>query len=132
MLINLDFQSEVPIYLQLKNQIIEGIATGQLKKGEPLPSVRQFAEDLGINLHTVNKTYTLLKQDGFIQVHRQKGVVVNPEEGPNATEEYMKQLHQELHPMIAEAFCRGMREEDFNKICNEVFETLRKTGGEKI
>jgi len=127
-LIHLDFQSDIPIYLQLKMQIIEGIATGKLKPGESLPSVRQFAEDLGINLHTVNKTYNLLKQDGFILVHRQKGVVVNPDEGPKVTEEYLTQLHTELRPMIIEAFCRGMSKEEFNKICSQIFLELKEKG----
>ncbi|MDK2809996.1 MAG: hypothetical protein PWR27_705 [Petroclostridium sp.] len=131
MLINLDFESEIPIYVQLKTQIIEGIATGKLKPGESLPSVRQFAEDLGINLHTVNKTYNLLKQEGFILVHRQKGVVVNPGEGPKVTDEYLAQLHADLRPMIAEAFCRGMSREEFNKICAEIFRDLKKDGGDR-
>jgi DNA-binding transcriptional regulator YhcF (GntR family) len=131
LLINLDFESEIPIYVQLKTQIIEGIATGKLKPGESLPSVRQFAEDLGINLHTVNKTYNLLKQEGFILVHRQKGVVVNPGEGPKVTDEYLAQLHADLRPMIAEAFCRGMSREEFNKICAEIFRDLKKDGGDR-
>ena len=49
-----------------------------LRPQEGLPSVRSLAGDLGINLHTVNKTYQLLKQEGFIQIHRQKGAVVQP------------------------------------------------------
>ncbi len=129
MLIALDFQSNTPIYLQLKIQIIEGIATGLLKPGEPLPSVRQFAEDLGINMHTVNKTYTLLKQDGFILVHRQKGVVVNPDEGPSITADYLTQLSDTLKPMIIESYCRGMKKEEFNKLCNDVFIDLMTKGG---
>ncbi len=129
MLIELDFQSNVPIYLQLKEQIIEGIATGMLKSGEPLPSVRQFAEDLGINMHTVNKTYTLLKQDGYILVHRQKGVVINPAGAPTLTKDYLVQLSNMLKPIITESYCRGMKEEEFNKLCNEVFNDLITKGG---
>ena len=125
MLIGLDFQSDIPIYLQLKTQIIEGIATGRLKPGDSLPSVRQFAEDLGINMHTVNKTYNLLKQDGFILVHRQKGVVVNPNGSPAVTDDYLSHLDDGLRPMIIEAFCRGIKEEAFNKLCSEIFLTLK-------
>ncbi len=72
MIIKIDLQSEIPIYTQLQNSIIEGIVSGNLKPGEPLPSVRAMASDLGVNMHTVNKAYNFLKQDGFIQVHRQK------------------------------------------------------------
>ena len=119
--IELDLQSEIPIYTQLKSQIIEGIATGELKKGEALPSVRQLADDLGINLHTVNKTYTILKQLGFILVHRQKGVVVNPDIIPQATKEYKEELKNNLKSLILEAYCRGMTEKDFNVISAEIF-----------
>lgn len=88
MIIQLDMQSELPIYSQLVYQIIEGIAGGELQLGEALPSVRNLAADIGVNLHTVNKAYTLLKQDGYILVHRQKGVVVNPDGMPGLTDDF--------------------------------------------
>src|SRR5690625_6547452 len=79
MLIQLDFESEVPIYEQLKNEIIIGIAKKQLLPGERLPSVRTLASDIGINLHTVNKAYQQLKQEGYLLIHRQRGVVRSEE-----------------------------------------------------
>lgn len=130
MLITLDFETDIPIYLQIKMQIIEGIATGKLKQGEALPSVRQFAADLGINLHTVNKAYNFLKQDGFIVIHRQKGVVVNPGVGPQLTTEYLQKLKNDLMPLAAEAFCRGMPLEEFSKICSDMFIELKNSRGE--
>lgn len=132
MLLKLDFESDIPIYMQIKMQIIEGIATGKLKPGEALPSVRQFASDLGINLHTVNKAYTFLKQDGFITVHRQKGVVVNGGDGPRVTGEYLSQLKSDLRPIVAEAFCRGMPAEEFKTICSKIFSELKGTGGDNL
>lgn len=133
MLLKLDFQSEVPIYAQLKAQIVEGIATGRLASGEALPSVRQMASDLGINLHTVNKTYSLLKQDGFIIVHRQKGVVVNPDTASKATGEYMSTLNERLRPIVSEALCRGVDIEEFNGICSRIYAELKKgEGGDMI
>ncbi len=125
MLIQIDFQSETPIYLQLKNQIIEGIATGKLKPGESLPSVRQLAGDLGINLHTVNKAYNYLRQDGFILIHRQKGVVVNPERVTLVTDEYRLRLINELQPIVTEAYCRGMDEKMFQEVCKEICTKLK-------
>src|SRR5690625_1715639 len=65
MFIQLDFESDLPIYEQLKNEIIIGIAKKQLLPGERLPSVRALASDIGINLHTVNKAYQQLKQEGY-------------------------------------------------------------------
>src|SRR5699024_549862 len=84
MLVNLDFESDVPIYEQLKNEIIIGIAKKQLIPGERLLSVRALASDIGINFHTVNKAYQQLKQDGFLQIHRQRGVVIHPDGPPPA------------------------------------------------
>ena len=66
MILEVDFNSEEALYIQLRNQIIVGIATNRLKEGESLPSVRQLAESIGINMHTVNKAYTVLKQEGGV------------------------------------------------------------------
>ena len=77
MFVKIDFVSDIPIYQQIKDQVIEGIASGNLTGGESLPSVRQFAEDLGVNMHTVNKAYSMLKNEGFVVVHKRQGVVVN-------------------------------------------------------
>ena len=128
MLLKLDLQSEIPIYTQLRNQIIEGIAKGDLITGQPLPSVRSLAADLGINLHTVNKAYTLLKQDGFIQIHRQKGVVVNPEGVPPVDEEFLLRLSRELRPLVVECNCRGLKKEDLEKIWDEINGSLNPKG----
>lgn len=130
MIIELDMQSEVPIYTQLVNQIIEGIASGRLQLGEPLPSVRSLAADIGINLHTVNKAYTLLKQDGFIQVHRQKGVVIHPDGMPPVTAEYSDKQRQELKPIVAEAICRGMSKEELLQIVQLIHEEITHSGKE--
>jgi DNA-binding transcriptional regulator YhcF (GntR family) len=119
--ITLDLESEEPIYTQLKHQIIAGIAKKELSLGEALPSVRSLAADLGINLHTVNKAYQQLKQEGFILIHRQKGVVVNPDGVPQANESYWSELTSKLNPLIAEAVCRDVSEKDFLQLCSRIF-----------
>ena len=73
MVIEIDFQSDEALYTQLMNQIIMGIATSRLQEGDPLPSVRQLADTIGINMHTVNKAYSLLRQEGFVSIDRRKG-----------------------------------------------------------
>ena len=77
MLIEIDFNSEEALYLQLCNQIILGIATSRFREGDSLPSVRQLADSIGINMHTVNKAYTVLKQEGYVKVDRRKGAIVS-------------------------------------------------------
>ena len=63
MVIELDFASDTPIYVQLRNQIVKGIGKGELKAGEKLPTVRQLASDAGVNTMTINKTYQILKAE---------------------------------------------------------------------
>lgn len=119
--IKLDFESEEPIYTQLIQQIITSIAKKELSPGERLPSVRSLAADIGINLHTVNKAYQHLKQGGFILIHRQRGVVVNPVGTPPADQTYKEELTNKIHPFIAESICRGMNEEEFQQLCSHIF-----------
>ena len=76
MVIEIDFNSDEAIYVQLMNQIILGIATSRLREGDALPSVRQLADTIGINMHTVNKAYALLRQEGFVTIDRRKGAVI--------------------------------------------------------
>ncbi|WP_087975139.1 GntR family transcriptional regulator [Oceanobacillus rekensis] len=128
MFIQLDLESAEPIYIQLQHQIIEGIAKKKLQPGDPLPSVRSLAADIGINLHTVNKAYQYLKQEGFILIHRQKGVVINPDGFPKADEAYKKQLKSSLHPLISNAISRGLGEDDFLRICSDIFNKFKVEG----
>ncbi|WP_033827452.1 GntR family transcriptional regulator [Bacillus andreraoultii] len=130
MIISLDLQSDVPIYIQLKNKIIEGIASKQLKLGEALPSVRVFAQDLGVNMHTVNKAYQLLKQDGYIQIHRQKGVVINPDGMPPQDADFRVKLQEQLRPLISESICRGMSMEQITNLCKEIYNDILSGGNE--
>ncbi len=119
--IKLDFESEEPIYTQLIHQIITSIAKKELLPGERLPSVRSLAADIGINLHTVNKAYQQLRQDGFILIHRQRGVVVNPDGTPKADQTYKEELLKKLHPFIAESICRDISEKEFLELCSQIF-----------
>jgi GntR family transcriptional regulator len=127
MFLAVDFKSDIPIYIQLKQQIIEGIASGELKEGESLPSVRQMAEDIGINLHTVNKAYTLLKNDSFILMDRRNGAIINKKEDMIQSE-YINKLTEDMTPIVAETFCRGISEKEFLDICQGIF---RNYSGEK-
>ena len=76
MLIAVDAAAAEPLYLQIRNQIVAGIATGQLEPGQSLPSVRSLASDLGINLHTVNKAYAVLRDEGYVRMRGRAGAVI--------------------------------------------------------
>ena len=106
MIISLDMSSNVPIYVQLRNQIVTGIGKGELKAGESLPSVRQMALDAGINNMTVNKTYQILKAEGFIEINRRKGAVICPVRRGDGI--FREKLTAELELLSAEACLKGM------------------------
>lgn len=124
MLLKIDFESETPIYMQLKNQLMEGMARKELVPGDSLPSVRQLAEDIGINMHTVNKVYSILKDDGFIVLDRRKGAVISNNAG--AGSEYLSRLRNEIIPAAAEAYCRGVSKDEFLEICSSIFDSFKR------
>lgn len=124
MIIKLNLSSDIPIYQQLKESIIEGIATGELQPNEELPSVRRLASDLSINLHTVNKTYTQLKNAGFISIHRSRGAIINPPDCYQADENYKKVLVDAIRPIVAESMCRGLEFDEFIEQCNKIYSSL--------
>ena len=76
MILEIDFNSDEAIYIQLCNQIIMGIATSVIHEGDSLPSVRQLADTVGVNMHTVNKAYNVLKREGYISLDKRRGAVI--------------------------------------------------------
>ncbi len=130
MFIKIDFSSEIPIYLQLRNEIVEGIAKSLLKPGDLLPSVRQMGEDLGINLHTANKAYAILKDEGFVQMHKRSGVVVSSFDDMKRAN-YLEPLKESLRPLVAESLCRSVSKEELSLIIFSIYDELKK-GGENV
>lgn len=124
MFLTLDLNSEIPIYTQIRNQVVMAIAKQELKEGDSLPSVRQMAADLGVNLHTINKAYNILKQEGFLTVHRRKGVVINPPDKYTAEKEYYINLKEELEIITSEAICRGLNHKEISNIIVDIIKDL--------
>ncbi|WP_411678932.1 GntR family transcriptional regulator [Clostridium thailandense] len=125
MLLKIEFESDIPIYIQLKRQIIQGIAKSELQEGDSLPSVRQMAEDIGINMHTVNKAYNILKGDGFVSIDRRKGAIINKIPAP-ISQELKDNLREEIDSIVAEFYCRGVEKEEFLNICKEIYEKYKQ------
>ena len=117
MMIEIDFNSEEALYMQLRNQIILGIATSQYHEGDVLPSVRALADTVGINMHTVNKAYTVLRQDGFVKVDRRKGAVIAVDMQRPDTRQ---RLEKELKVTLAQALCRGMSREELHELIDQI------------
>lgn len=129
--LDVDFNSQEAIYLQLRNQIIVAIAEERLVEGESLPSVRQLADKLGVNMHTVNKAYSILKQDGYLKLDRRKGAVISVEEFDK--ENTVDSIYSDLKMIIAEAICKNIKKEDMQIIVNEMYDAFEKVykGGKK-
>ena len=119
MILEVDFNSEEALYIQLRNQIIVGIATNRLKEGESLPSVRQLAESIGINMHTVNKAYTVLKQEGIVKVDRRRGAVIAIDADRISD---LEQMRESLRVILARASCRNISREEVHALIDEIYE----------
>ena len=119
MIIDLDFTSDEALYIQLRNQIILGIATTRLKEGDALPSVRQRAESVGINMHTVNKAYTVLKQEGYVKVDRRKGAVIALDMDRMGA---IRDMKKELRVLLARGSCKNISREEVHALIDEIYE----------
>ena len=126
MLIEIDFNSDEALYLQLRNQIIIGIATSQYQEGDTLPSVRQLADTIGINMHTVNKAYSVLKQEGFVKVDRRKGAVISVDiDKLQAIEE----LKKDLQVVLAKSRCKKVSKQEVHALIDEIYQNYEDNGG---
>lgn len=119
MVIEIDFNSEEAIYMQLTNQIIMGIATSRLQEGDVLPSVRQLADTIGINMHTVNKAYSLLRQEGFVTIDRRRGAVISIDANKIKA---MEELKQNLTIAIARSCCKSVTRQEVHQLIDEIFD----------
>ena len=119
MIIEIDFNSQEALYLQLRNQIVLGIATAKFQEGDALPSVRQLADDIGINMHTVTKAYTVLKQEGFVKVDRRKGAVIALDIDKLRT---LEEMDEELRVILAKAICKGISRDEVHRMIEEIYE----------
>jgi GntR family transcriptional regulator len=129
-ILTVDLTSDVPIYQQIRDRVVEAIATGQLAEGSPLPSTRQLAVDLGINFHTVNKAYDLLRQQGLIRLNRKSGAVVcrdagSGPPGPNFVDDWRARLRT----LLAEAVVHGVGEDATVQASREVLDSFAEQRG---
>jgi GntR family transcriptional regulator len=125
MIIHIEPQADTPIYTQLTNQIIEGIARGSLRPGDSLPSVRALAGDLGVNMHTVNKSYHELEKRGIIRIIPKSGAVI---QSPIMVTKQIPQYEHiagELNTAISEALVIGMKPEQVEELVTSIIQDLQ-------
>ncbi len=123
MYVEIDFSSDEAIYIQLRNQIIYGIATSEIQEGDNLPSVRELAENIGINMHTVNKAYAILKQEGYLKLDRRRGAVIAIDINKLQAIEDMK---NNLRVVMAKAICKNISCKEAHEIVDQVFDEFER------
>ena len=121
MIVEIDFNSEEALYIQLINQIIIGIATDQIREGDTLPSVRQLADNIGINMHTVNKAYSVLKQEGFLRVDRRRGAVIALDTDKMRT---ISEMRRDLSVILARGFCKNVSREEVHNLVDSIYDAF--------
>ena len=126
MFIQTEPASDVPIYIQLAHQLMELIASGQLKEGEPLPSVRALATDLGVNMHTVNKSYHELEKKGIIRIIPKSGAIINPIVKDGISNEHRLRIVSEMKPLIVEAIVLGMSSEEIQQFVSTTISEIKE------
>ena len=119
----IDFSSDEALYLQLCNQIIMDIAAEVLRDGDSLPSVRQLADNIGINMHTVIKAYTVLKQEGFVKLDRRKGAFICLDMDKMQA---LEEMRQDLEVVLARGICRDVTREEAHRLLDQVFDAYTK------
>ena len=122
MILEIDFNSDEAIYVQLRNQIIMGIACEEFSDGESLPSVRQLAQVLGVNMHTVNKAYAILREEGYLKLDRRQGAFISVETLEKQQE--LESIQENLRMLVAEAVCKGVTEDEMNQLVHNMYQKL--------
>lgn len=118
MLLQLRFDSDIPIYQQIRDQIVVGIADGRLPPGQQLPTIRALAAETGVNMMTVSKAYQLLKQEGYIQTDRRSGTVVCGQIVPGQPEESTLRA---LRVSLSELRLAGLSKEDVIQLIERLY-----------
>ncbi len=119
MLIEIDFNSPQAIYIQLRNQIVMGIAKELLHDGDSLPSVRNLADTLGVNMHTVNKAYAMLRSEGYLILDRRKGAVIQVNIDNKDSE--IEKINHNMRMVVAQAICKGISKEEMHAVIDEMY-----------
>ncbi len=123
MIWNFDFRSDIPLYMQIRNQVVLSISKGELSAGERLPTIRTLSDESGINMMTVSKAYQLLKAEGYVNTDRRSGTVVAPKKHPKEPPE---QTLRQLRLIFAELRLQGLQDGEILELCQEQLTQLEE------
>ena len=119
MILEIDFNSDEAIYIQLCNQIIMGIAASVIHEGDSLPSVRQLADTVVVNMHTVNKAYNVLKREGYISLDKRRGAVIALDVDKL---EQLEEMRRQLRIVLARGCCKNISRREVHELVDEIFD----------
>src|SRR5580658_5281076 len=125
MVIQLNFKSGKPVYLQVVDQVKSAAASGVLRPGEPLPSIRPLAEQLRINRNTVSKAYAELENQGVIETVAGKGCFVTENNSPFKKQVREKMLAEDVDAAIVQAHHLQVDDDDFLALVRERLEVFK-------
>ena len=127
MLIQLNFKSGKPVYLQVVDQVKAAAASGALRTGEPLPSIRPLAEQLRVNRNTVAKAYTELEGQGVIETIAGRGCFLKENHSPFRKDIRLKMVAEEIDAAIVQAHHLRVEDKEFLDLVKERLEAFEQT-----
>jgi len=122
----LNYKSGKPVYLQVVDQVKAAAASGAMRAGEPLPSIRPLAEELRVNRNTVAKAYTELESQGVIETVAGKGCFVRGGQSPYKKEVRLELLAQAIDDAVVQAHHLQIAKPQFLRLSDERFETFQQ------
>jgi len=126
MLLQINYKSGKPVYLQVVDQIKAAAASGAMQAGEPLPSIRPLAEDLRVNRNTIAKAYTELESQGVIETIPGKGCFLKPNNSPLKKEVRRKLLIDEIDQVVVQAHHLQVPRDEFVALVRERLDAIEK------
>ena len=118
---NVNIRSSVAVYVQIESLVLFAVASGQLKPGDQLPSIRELAEKIGVNQNTVAKSYRDLEVMGVIYTRRGMGVFVNKGTEAKCRENSRRRIISRLHEVVCEAKAAGMSAREIKEVCEKSY-----------
>jgi len=122
MLLSVDFECEMPIYMQVYEQIVLAISNGGLLPGEALPSVRRLSEDIGVNIHTVNKSYAILRDEGYLKMSHRSGATVSRTMPDKSL--IIPSISDRLRQTSAQASVHGIGQKEFVNMAEQAYQDV--------
>jgi GntR family transcriptional regulator len=126
MWISLKESDSRPIYLQIIAQVREQVRCGGLKPGDELPSVRELADSLGINMHTVRSAYLKLREQGIINLRLGRRATISRPRQPVKNEEAEAELELKLEEWMTDAFLMGLEPEKIRQMVEKQLKDTKR------